>query len=102
MIRWDETKESSLNLTPHTATPVIPNISLAFIFAGGRDTETVIYKRYYLKLSRIIYEIILSLQEGETVLHVAATSGQLETVEALLDRGCDANVQDFVSLLILK
>ena len=57
---------------------------------------------YYLKLSRIIYEIILSLQEGETVLHVAATSGQLETVEALLDRGCDANVQDFVSLLILK
>ena len=44
--------------------------------------------------------MILSFQEGETVLHVAATSGQLETVEALLDRGCDANVQDFVSLLI--
>ena len=38
------------------------------------------------------------MQEGETVLHVAATSGQLGTVEALLDRGCDANVQDFVSL----
>ena len=31
---------------------------------------------------------------------MAATAGQLETVEALLDRGCDANVQDFVSLLI--
>ena len=46
-------------------------------------------------------KIILSSQEGETVLHVAATSGQLETVEALLDRGCDANVQDFVSLLFV-
>ena len=30
---------------------------------------------------------------------MAATSGQLETVEALLDRGCDANVQDFVSFV---
>ena len=45
--------------------------------------------------------MILSFQEGETVLHVAATSGQLETVEALLDRGCDANVQDFVSIVLI-
>ena len=37
------------------------------------------------------------LQDGQTVLHVAATAGRLETVEALLDRGCDSNVQDFVS-----
>ena len=33
---------------------------------------------------------------------MAATAGQLETVEALLDRGCDANVQDFVSLFVSK
>ena len=37
------------------------------------------------------------LQDGQTVLHVAASAGRLETVEALLDRGCDSNVQDFVS-----
>ena len=67
MIRWDETKESSLN------------------WASDRYSSDPISEDLYL-------------QEGETVLHVAATSGQLETVEALLDRGCDANVQDFVSL----
>ena len=38
------------------------------------------------------------MQDGQTVLHIAATGGHLETVEALLDRGCDANVQDFVSI----
>ena len=31
------------------------------------------------------------------MLHLAASAGHLATVEALLDRGCDANVQDFVS-----
>ena len=36
-------------------------------------------------------------QDGQTVLHLAASAGHLATVEALLDRGCDANVQDFVS-----
>ena len=41
-----------------------------------------------------------TLQEGQTVLHVAATAGRLDTVEALLDRGCDANVQDFVSKML--
>ena len=44
----------------------------------------------------------LPFQEGETVLHVSATSGQLGTVEALLDRGCDANVQDFVSTFLTE
>ena len=38
-------------------------------------------------------------QDGQTVLHLAASSGHLGTVEALLDRGCDANVQDFVSII---
>ena len=38
-------------------------------------------------------------QDGQTVLHLAAGAGHLDTVEALLDRGCDANVQDFVSIV---
>jgi ankyrin repeat protein len=41
--------------------------------------------------------MVMSLQEGQTVLHLAATAGRTETVEALLDRGCDPNIQDFVS-----
>ena len=41
--------------------------------------------------------ILFDFQDGQTVLHVAASAGRLETVEALLDRGCDSNVQDFVS-----
>ena len=40
---------------------------------------------------------LLPFQDGQTVLHLAAGAGHLDTVEALLDRGCDANVQDFVS-----
>ena len=40
---------------------------------------------------------MIVFQDGQTVLHIAASAGNLETVEALLDRGCDANVQDFVS-----
>ena len=40
-------------------------------------------------------------QDGQTVLHLAASAGRLETVEALLDRGCDSNVQDFVSCAII-
>ena len=46
--------------------------------------------------------MILSFQEGETVLHVAATSGQLETVEALLDLGADQDIlnsDDYPALL---
>ena len=41
----------------------------------------------------------LPFQDGQTVLHLAAGAGHLDTVEALLDRGCDANVQDFVSIV---
>ena len=51
--------------------------------------------------SRLVSMLHSTLQEGQTVLHVAATAGRLDTVEALLDRGCDANVQDFVSKLLL-
>ena len=45
--------------------------------------------------------IWFDFQDGQTVLHVAASAGRLETVEALLDRGCDSNVQDFVSDFII-
>jgi ankyrin repeat protein len=37
------------------------------------------------------------VQDGQTVLHLAAMAGRTDTVEALLDRGCDPNIQDFVS-----
>merc|ERR1719282_540862 len=40
--------------------------------------------------------------DGQTVLHLAASSGHLGTVEALLDRGCDANVQDFTGHTALQ
>jgi len=40
--------------------------------------------------------------DGQTVLHIAATSGHFKTVEALLDRGCDANVQDFTGHTALQ
>ena len=43
--------------------------------------------------------IISPFQDGQTVLHLASGAGHLDTVEALLDRGCDANVQDFVSIV---
>ena len=42
--------------------------------------------------------LLSPFQDGQTVLHLAAGAGHLDTVEALLDRGCDANVQDFVSI----
>ena len=35
--------------------------------------------------------------EGQTPLHLAAASGHLSLVEALLQAGCDVSVQDFVS-----
>jgi len=40
--------------------------------------------------------------DGQTLLHIAATAGRFETVEALLDRGCDANVQDFTGHTALQ
>ena len=36
-------------------------------------------------------------QAGQTVLHLAAQAGHVDTVAALLDRGCDSNVLDSVS-----
>ena len=48
-------------------------------------------------LESIVIVTSLCSQDGQTVLHLAASAGHLSTVEALLDRGCDANVQDFVS-----
>ena len=44
---------------------------------------------------------LLCVQEGQTVLHLAALAGRTDTVEALLDRGCDPNIQDFVSSFFL-
>merc|ERR1719266_3141625 len=40
--------------------------------------------------------------DGQTILYVAASAGRLETVEALLDRGCDSNVQDFTGHTALQ
>ncbi len=36
-------------------------------------------------------------QDGQTALHLAASAGQLEMVEALIQAGCDVGIQDFVS-----
>ena len=38
---------------------------------------------------------------GQTVLHVAVGAGKIDTVTALLDRGCDSNVLDFVSIIFM-
>ena len=45
--------------------------------------------------------LLLCVQEGQTVLHLAALAGRTDTVAALLDRGCDPNIQDFVSIFFL-
>ena len=39
-------------------------------------------------------------QSGQTVLHVSAHVGHIEAVAALLDRGCDTNILDYVSLQV--
>ena len=35
--------------------------------------------------------------DGQTALHLAASAGHLEMVEALIQAGCDVGIQDFVS-----
>lgn len=37
-------------------------------------------------------------QDGQTALHVAASLGHFDLVEALIQAGCDVGMQDFVSL----
>ena len=44
------------------------------------------------------YLNVIPLQVGQTVLHLAAQAGNVDTVGALLDRGCDSNVLDNVSI----
>jgi len=39
---------------------------------------------------------------GQTVLHVAVGAGKIDTVTALLDRGCDSNVLDFTGRTALQ
>lgn len=41
-------------------------------------------------------------QEGQTPLHVAASAGHSELVDALIQAGCDVTVQDFVSLILFR
>ena len=36
-------------------------------------------------------------QEGQTPLHIAASAGHIQLVDALIQAGCDVTVQDFVS-----
>jgi ankyrin repeat protein len=38
-------------------------------------------------------------QEGQTPLHIAASAGHIQLVDALIQAGCDVTVQDFVSHL---
>ncbi len=39
--------------------------------------------------------------DGQTALHQAAAGGHADTVAALILGGCDASVQDFVSLFFI-
>jgi ankyrin repeat protein len=41
-------------------------------------------------------------QEGQTPLHIAASAGHIQLVDALIQAGCDVTVQDFVSHLRFK
>jgi ankyrin repeat protein len=61
-----------------------------------------------LKKKLFILQVVLKLLEegapfvldsdGQTALHQAAAGGHADTVAALILGGCDASVQDFVSL----
>ncbi len=61
-----------------------------------------------MKKKLFILQVVLKLLEegapfvldsdGQTALHQAAAGGHADTVAALILGGCDASVQDFVSL----
>ena len=51
---------------------------------------------YHIGSSSLIY-IFLVFQHGETLLHVAASNGQLDVVKFLHDKGADLKVVDKVS-----
>ena len=63
---------------------------------------------YYINLH---FQIVLKLLEegapfvldsdGQTALHQAAAGGHADTVAALILGGCDASVQDFVSISLM-
>ena len=46
------------------------------------------------------YCVVLD-QEGQTPLHIAASAGHIQLVDALIQAGCDVTVQDFVSSIFL-
>ena len=46
------------------------------------------------------YCVVLD-QEGQTPLHIAASAGHIQLVDALIQAGCDVTVQDFVSSFFL-
>ena len=46
------------------------------------------------------YCVVLD-QEGQTPLHIAASAGHIQLVDALIQAGCDVTVQDFVSFFII-
>ena len=73
------------------------NVSMVYIFKSSQDPcfNVLILKCFQDQCFNVV--TFQYSQDGQTVLHVAASAGRLETVEALLDRGCDSNVQDFVS-----
>ena len=49
-----------------------------------------------LELLKLGVPIVID-QDGQTALHLAASAGSLDLVEALIQAGCDVGIQDFVS-----
>ena len=47
------------------------------------------------------YCVVLD-QEGQTPLHIAASAGHIQLVDALIQAGCDVTVQDFVSSIFFN
>ena len=51
---------------------------------------------YWTILIKMHHCVVLD-QEGQTPLHIAASAGHIQLVDALIQAGCDVTVQDFVS-----
>lgn len=79
----------SNNGAAHSATAMAENLRAA-LEAG--DVNRVLH---LLKMGAPI--VVDAGGDGQTALHIAAASGNLDMVEALIQAGCDVGMQDFVS-----
>ena len=52
---------------------------------------------FYGQISMKTHYCAVLDQEGQTPLHIAASAGHIQLVDALIQAGCDVTVQDFVS-----